>query len=84
MKDEVQDIPVHREHHEMLPVWFFIGVLLLVYGVIILFVGLRGLSHPAPVVLASYRAGLWIGGLLLVLGGFYTLRFWPRRRHRGR
>lgn len=82
MEDKIQDIPVHHEHHEMLPVWFFIGVLLLIYGVIILYTGLREYSHPAPVVLAKYHASVWGGSILVVLGGFYTLRFCPRRRRR--
>ena len=80
MSKKVKDIPVHHEHHEMLAVWFFIGVLLLIYGIIILFVGIREYSHPAPVVLAKYHASIWGGALLVLLGGFYTVRFWPRRR----
>ena len=80
MRDEVKDISVHHRHHEMLPVWFFSGVLLLVYGVIILFVSLREYAHPTPVVLASYHAGVWSGVVLTALGGFYTIRF--RRRAR--
>ena len=73
------DLQVHHEHHEMLPVWLFIGVLLLVYGVIILYVGIRDYDHPGTVVLAKYHASLWGGILLIVLGGGYTIRFWPRR-----
>lgn len=80
MANKVKDIPVHHEHHEMLPVWFFIGALLLVYGIIILGVGLCELSHPAPVVLGRFHAGIWGGILLILLGGFYTIRYWPRRR----
>lgn len=77
MASEFHDIPVHQEHHEMLPIWFFIGVLLFLYGVIIFIVGVREFSHPAPVVLANYHAGFWGGIVLIVLGGFYVLKFWP-------
>jgi hypothetical protein len=80
MVEKVHDIPVHHEHHEMLPVWFFIGILLLVYGSIILYVGVKEYAHPAPVVLANYHAPVWGGLLLTALGSFYTLRFWPRRK----
>lgn len=66
----------------MLPVWFFIGALLTVYGVIILITSLAGLSHPQTAVLSQYHAGVWGGVLLILVGGFYTLRFWPRRRGR--
>jgi len=82
MKEKVQDIPVHHTHHKMLPVWFFIGVLLLIYGVIILFVSVREYSHPTPVVLAEYHAGVWGGVILLLFGGGYTWRFWPRAGRR--
>jgi hypothetical protein len=69
-----------NERRHMLPVWFFIGLILLVYGIIILTVGICEFSHPAPVVLAGDHLNLWGGGLLIALGGFYTLRFRPRRR----
>lgn len=64
----------------MLPVWFFVGVLLAIYGTIILFVALTSLHHPPPVVLAQYHADLFGGVLLLLLGGIYTYWFWPGRR----
>ena len=63
----------------MLSIWFFIGVLLLAYGVLILGAGLYGLSSPPNVVLANLHAGIWWGALLIVLGGFYTFHFAPRR-----
>ena len=64
-----------------LSIWFFIGVLLLVYGVLILGAGLYELAVPPErvVVLAELRAAVWWGALLVVLGGFYTWRFSPRR-----
>ena len=70
-----------RKTH-MLPVWFFIGVLLSVYGCIILATALADFSEPTTVVLAKYHPGLFGGGLLLLVGGFYTVWFWPRRQSR--
>lgn len=64
----------------MLPVWFFIGLLLLTYGVIILAVSLLDYSHPAPVVLASYHLNVWAGVVLILFGGFYAIRFRPRSK----
>jgi hypothetical protein len=61
----------------MISIWFFIGVLLLIYGVLIFGAGLYGLSHPPAVVRADLHAGLWWGVLLLVLGSVYTVRFRP-------
>ena len=66
----------------MLPVWFFIGVLLTLYGIIILATSLMDWSHPSSVVLAQYHAGFWGGILLLLIGTFYTLHFRPHRRGR--
>lgn len=80
MEDWSSEIPVQHRHHRMLPVWFFIGVLLLVYGVIILVTSLSYLHQPNNVVLANYHAGIWGGVVLILLGGVYTLKFWPRRR----
>ncbi len=64
----------------MISIWFFIGVLLLAYGILILGAGLYGLSSPPDVVLANLHAGIWWGALLVVLGGFYTWHFAPRRK----
>ena len=45
----------------MISIWFFIGVLLLIYGILILGAGLYGLAHPPEVVLAKLHAGIWWG-----------------------
>ena len=53
-------------------IWFFIGVCLLVDGLLILGAGLYQLGHPPahPVVLYSLHANIWWGALLAVVGGF--------------
>ena len=63
----------------MLSIWFFIGALLLVYGVLITGAGLWELSNPPehPVVRADLHAGIWWGALLLVLGAVYSIKFRP-------
>ncbi len=65
----------------MLSIWFFVGVLLLAYGVLILGAGLYEFVSPPTrqVVLSELHAGVWWGVLLIVLGGFYTFHFAPRR-----
>ncbi len=65
----------------MLSIWFFVGVLLLIYGVLILGSGLYGLSHPPAVVLSELHADIWWGILLIVMGAFYTFRFAPWRNN---
>jgi hypothetical protein len=66
----------------LVSIWFFIGVLLLVYGVLILGSGLYELVVPParPVVLARLHAGIWWGALLVVLGCVYSVRFSPWRQ----
>jgi len=65
----------------MLSIWFFIGVLLVSYGILILGAGLYELSSPPPpehrVVLSELHAGIWWGALLLIIGLFYSVRFRP-------
>jgi len=63
----------------MISIWFFVGALLLVYGVLILGAGLYGLAHPPAVVLASLHAEIWWGLLLILLGSIYSVRFFPGR-----
>lgn len=69
-----------HEHKGMISIWFFIGMLLLFYGVVILAAGLYELGNPPehPVVLSNLHAGIWWGMLLIVLGGWYTLHFKPK------
>ena len=68
-----------RARHHMLPVWFFIGVLLTIYGVIILITSIVDWSRASQAILAQYHPGLWGGILLLLIGGTYVLKFRPRK-----
>ena len=65
------------EKHRIVPVWFFVGVLLLVYGAMIFISGLVEWSHPPDTVLAELHAPVWWGMLLIVLGGGYVWIFRP-------
>ncbi len=67
------------ENHHIIPVWFFVGVMFVVYGVMIFVSGLVEWSHPPATVLANLHAPVWWGALLLVLGAFYVYHFGPRR-----
>ncbi len=64
----------------MISIWFFIGILLLAYGVLILGASIYGAMVPAehPVVLDRLHAGIYWGILMILQGGFYTLRFRKR------
>lgn len=67
-----------------LSIWFFIGVSLAVNGALILGAGIYALVSPPAnrVVLYDLHADLWWGGLLLILGVFYSLRFSPARERK--
>jgi hypothetical protein len=74
------------EHKHFISIWFFIGLLLGVYGVLILGSGIYELMVPPPVVTqgpielnvaANLHAALWWGALLLILGLVYTVNFRP-------
>jgi hypothetical protein len=64
-------------------IWFFIGLSLLVNGVIIFGAGVYELIYPPPpearVVLYQLHASVWWGALLALLGGFYCRHFAPQR-----
>lgn len=68
-------------HSSKISIWFFIGVLLTVYGALILGYGLTELAtgRMADVVLAQLHAPVWWGALLAALGLFYVVRFRPGR-----
>jgi hypothetical protein len=66
----------------MISIWFFIGLLLLIYGVLILGSGLYEYFNPPAVqtvVLWELHAAIWWGALLLALGAIYIVKFRPGR-----
>jgi hypothetical protein len=64
-------------------IWFFIGLSLLVNGVLILGAGLYEYSHPPefPVELFQLHAGVWWGAVLTLIGGFYSWHYRPSQAH---
>ena len=69
-----------REH--FISIWFFIGAVLLVYGILILLSGVYDLINPPerPVTMSHLHAAVWWGALLVVLGIVYCVRFRPGRK----
>lgn len=70
---------MHNEHQ--IPIWFFIGLLLTVYGVLILGCGIYNVIYPPenPVKLANLHVDIWWGILLLVIGAIYTIKYRPSK-----
>lgn len=63
-----------------LSIWFFVGIMLTIYGVLIFGAGIYGLFSPPDVKLAYLHAGLWWGALLFILGVFYLYHFAPEKK----
>jgi hypothetical protein len=64
-----------------LSIWFFTGICLGVNGLLIFATGLyEAIQPPADkVVLYNLHANIWWGGLLLLVGLFFSVRFSPGR-----
>ena len=68
------------QEKKTLSIWYFIGLLILVYGVLILGAGLRELSSPSPVVMTELHVSIWWGAFLIVIGLVYVYFFRPGRQ----
>jgi hypothetical protein len=62
-------------------IWFFIGIILTIYGVLITGAGIYNYFIPPPntVVMQNLHAAIWWGALLLIMGLFYTIKFQPKK-----
>ena len=66
-------------HRNLIPVWFFVGLLLAIYGLLIFISGLVEFGQPTAIVLANLHAPIWWGAVLAAVGGAYCIVFRPRR-----
>lgn len=71
-----------QHNYGRISIWFFVGLLLTIYGIIIVVTGLYHLASPPPhpAVLANLHPEIWWGAVLLALGLFYFIRFFPWKR----
>jgi hypothetical protein len=69
--------PVDPSTEQSLSIWFFVGVLMLCSGLIILAQGIVEFWRPGATVLANLHPAFWWGLLMTAFGAFYTLRFRP-------
>lgn len=71
------------EHEKQIPIWFFIGSLLALYGAIIAVYSFATWSQPAsgtmPPEIHKLHAGSWWGLAMTILGLFYVIKFRPRQ-----
>ncbi|HMF64569.1 MAG TPA: hypothetical protein VK608_10820 [Edaphobacter sp.] len=70
----------HNVESTELSIWFFCGILMLTYGLVLVITGITEINHPPATVLAELQPTLWWGALMTLFGGFYTIRFWPKHK----
>jgi len=68
-----------EEQGHVIPVWFFVGIILFIYGIIICITGITEISNPPKTVLANLHAPIWWGAVLAVFGGLFTCLFRPKK-----
>jgi hypothetical protein len=68
---------MHEE--EGFSIWFFVGIMLAIYGPIVLIANIPGIStsQNPHVVLEQLHAGIWWGILLTILGALFLYLHWP-------
>jgi hypothetical protein len=66
----------------VISIWFFIGSLLTVYGVLILGTGVYGVFVPSSntAVLSNLHIAIWWGAGMMILGAVFAVRSWPFKK----
>jgi hypothetical protein len=68
------------EEKKSISVWYFIGWLLLIYGILIFGAGFGPLSAQPSSIVADLHIGIWWGALLMAIGVTYVCCFRPGRQ----
>ena len=73
--------PVRKAGANMLSIWFFVGMMLTVLGIIIALTGVYYIFSPqSDTKLAELNPNLWWGGVILAGGLIFLIPSW--RRHK--
>lgn len=69
-------------HHSRYSIWFFTGLLLFIYGVMIAGAGALEFNQPSAgnIKMAELHINFWWGLFLLVLGAVYLWIYAPSRQ----
>ena len=69
-------------HKHSLSIWFFIGLIMTAYGLIIFAEGIYEFIVPptAPLVMANLHPAVWWGFIMLVVGLVYVIKYRPGPR----
>lgn len=60
----------------MKPIWYFVGLILLIMGALIFLTGIYSLVYPpqSQVVLGEKHPDIWWGALMVIVGLIYVLK----------
>jgi hypothetical protein len=66
-----------------LSIWFFCGILMLAYGLVLIVTGMLEFHNPPPNEillpwLQPLHPTLWWGVVMSIFGGIYTAKYWPK------
>lgn len=64
----------------MIPVWFFAGILITLYGLLIFIIGIYWYVHPINIVAGYLHVGIWWGILMTIFGLFLIIKNIPKKR----
>jgi FtsH-binding integral membrane protein len=68
-----------EQQQHVIPIWFFVGIIMLIYGILICITGITEFSNPPKTVLANLHAPIWWGAVLAAFGGLFTFLFRPKK-----
>jgi hypothetical protein len=62
----------------MKPIWYFVGLLLLVMGLLVFFTGIFFLISPPShkTVLGETHPGVWWGAIMIIAGAIFLIKNW--------
>lgn len=63
-----------------LPVWFFVGVLMFVFGIVVFFSGIYWFFTPSGVILANLHTGIWWGVVMTSFGLLFSIKHGPWKK----
>ncbi len=65
--------------HQMKPIWYFVGLILMIIGGIIFLTGIYQIIVPPQLktVLAEIHPNIWWGAIMFIFGG---IMFWKTRK----
>jgi hypothetical protein len=60
----------------MRSIWYFVGLIMLIIGIIVFVAGIYDLTNPATknIKLTNLYTNIWWGAIITIVGGIYTVK----------